>query len=520
MRRIPLTLAATAALLPVVYALSAVPAQAANGSLAVTTIGRNGARITSTVNILSMSTWAVSTVHSGQRASLAKGRYAVLTDIQTPDTSPAVMGMTDTLAAQEITVSGSDSLTLDARKGKQIKISLDATSGSAAKNYTGFVNGAVCAGPTTLGQVGAYNEPGGLYEIPNSSRDLSFAWLQSWQGDSNGTGYLLSSQSTGLPAVPSAGYRKSQLAQVNATARRSEQASGATSIELQPTPAQLDCQTDLWGGGYQQDAPFSRTFYVTPGVWTSRTDIFGSQGDIGGAFASPTDFLAGHSYSQIFGKAVWGPTSGIPYVSGRAVRFDSSGLINDATGGTDGSAGSRGTVTLTRNGKTVKSQSYSGGAAFSAGINAAGWYNLVQSGARTTAGTLSSNVTVNWHFYANPATSQVLPGYTAQLSPAGLGGFNQATPKSTTDVAVYLSRTQGNGWYGPGFAKETVKSLQMWSSGDNGKTWQTIQVSRSGNHFVAAVHNPASGAVALRTLVTDTQGNTSDQTIVRAYAIG
>jgi hypothetical protein len=34
------------------------------------------------------------------------------------------------------------------------------------------------------------------------------------------------------------------------------------------------------------------------------------------------------------------------------------------------------------------------------------------------------------------------------------------------------------------------------------------------------VHNPASGAVALRSQVTDSAGGTSVETVYRAYAIG
>jgi hypothetical protein len=39
-------------------------------------------------------------------------------------------------------------------------------------------------------------------------------------------------------------------------------------------------------------------------------------------------------------------------------------------------------------------------------------------------------------------------------------------------------------------------------------------------HWLATVHDPSSGYVALRSAVTDTAGNSTVQTIYQAYAIG
>jgi hypothetical protein len=66
----------------------------------------------------------------------------------------------------------------------------------------------------------------------------------------------------------------------------------------------------------------------------------------------------------------------------------------------------------------------------------------------------------------------------------------------------------------------TVKSVRVWSSADGGRTWKAATVTHSGTAWQASVHNPASGAVALRSEVTDAAGDSSVQTVYRAYAIG
>jgi hypothetical protein len=57
-------------------------------------------------------------------------------------------------------------------------------------------------------------------------------------------------------------------------------------------------------------------------------------------------------------------------------------------------------------------------------------------------------------------------------------------------------------------------------STDDGATWREAPVSRAGDRWLAQVDNPAGGFVSLRTKATDTDGNTVDQTVIRAYQVG
>lgn len=58
----------------------------------------------------------------------------------------------------------------------------------------------------------------------------------------------------------------------------------------------------------------------------------------------------------------------------------------------------------------------------------------------------------------------------------------------------------------------------MWSSAD-GAHWTALAVTHSASGYSVAVRNPASGFVSLRATVTGSHGDTSTQTIYRAYAI-
>jgi hypothetical protein len=81
---------------------------------------------------------------------------------------------------------------------------------------------------------------------------------------------------------------------------------------------------------------------------------------------------------------------------------------------------------------------------------------------------------------------------------------------------VYLSRP-GNPNV-PTFS-DTVKSVQVWASDNGGANWSKVTVKHTSGGWTAYVRNPASGFVTLRSEVTDTHGDTSTETIYRAYGV-
>jgi hypothetical protein len=65
-----------------------------------------------------------------------------------------------------------------------------------------------------------------------------------------------------------------------------------------------------------------------------------------------------------------------------------------------------------------------------------------------------------------------------------------------------------------------VKTLSVEVSFDDGVTWRGVPVVRFGQHAFAAVTHPAqAGFVSLRARSADTDGNSVEQTVIRAYRI-
>ncbi|MEY9965844.1 hypothetical protein ABIA33_003894 [Streptacidiphilus sp. MAP12-16] len=530
MRRKRLSLAVTAALAVLTCTtLSVGPAQAASGSLTVTTLGRNGAVISSNLNLTNTQTGEIVQAKSGKRVWLAKGQWAVVADIETPDNSP--FRMSDTLTAVQVSVSGSTSLTLDARRGKRVSASVDATSGGAAAKYNTLETAVACPANDIAGEVGVYNVPGEIFEIPNpNSTYFHFAWMQTWTSNTwpgASDYYAVTKETSGLPTSPNASFRQSSMAKVSVSLRSGESAQPVDALRVTPAPANTDCQTMLYGQSDMnmgQGTPFNSNAYVSPGRWSLQG--YNSQGAQGTDATTTRTFAAGSSNWQDFSRAVWGPTAGLPYVTNRSVTYTPYKTIADASAGTDGAADTRNVVTLSKSGRVLKRQTltntFGSSSPFSAQITSAGWYELTVAATRLQAAQLSTGVTLDWHFYADPAHTQVAPGYLAELSPSFLHSSNAATRGITTPVTVTLARTD-EPWSGSGehFAPDSVKSLQVYASHDNGRTWHAVTVRRSGWQWVASVPEPTiAGTVALRTVATGTAGDTSVQTVYNAYLVG
>jgi hypothetical protein len=61
--------------------------------------------------------------------------------------------------------------------------------------------------------------------------------------------------------------------------------------------------------------------------------------------------------------------------------------------------------------------------------------------------------------------------------------------------------------------------VRLEASNDGGKTWHLVPVVAHRTFWLAQVPDPASGYVALRSIVTDIKGDSTVETIYRAYGI-
>ncbi|MFD0329230.1 hypothetical protein ACFQZC_16245 [Streptacidiphilus monticola] len=320
--------------------------------------------------------------------------------------------MSDTLAAVKVSVSGRTAVTLDARRGKRVSASVDATSGAAAGSYNAFETAVACPANNWGGLVGVYNVPGEIYEIPNArATEFQFGWMQTWTGADY---YAVNRTTKGLPANPTAYFRRSSMARVNLAMRSGETSQPVNGVMANPSTGGQGCtdllygSSDLTGSGTDATAWLSSgqwqvRGYNTSGAWTLDTN------DNRG----PVKLTGGHSYWLNFGRAVWGPTAGLPVVDRRSIRFTPYATIADVNSGTGATADTRNTVTLSKAGHVLKRQtlttSYGSAPTFSAGIASAGWYSLSVTSTRKLRAQLSTTVTLAWHFHADPRVSEVAP---------------------------------------------------------------------------------------------------------------
>ena len=92
-----------------------------------------------------------------------------------------------------------------------------------------------------------------------------------------------------------------------------------------------------------------------------------------------------------------------------------------------------------------------------------------------------------------------------------LDEYNRAPASSAFTLPMSVERNGTN---------PTVRELALQVSYDDGATWQPAQLTATDGHWTAQLQHPAGAAfVSLRATATDSDGNSVDQTIIRAYAL-
>lgn len=439
MRRVSkFLITASSALLvtPLIIAAQALPASAATGRLLVDTFGRTGVARSSQVIAWNIGQQAQFQGTSGHAFSVPDGQYAVLAGIE--DDS-----QTETLAEALVTVSGTGTTTadLDARQGKQVKVTLD------GKPVTDFVDARICAGP--ISQVEGFESGGALYIVPNSSHLFSSSYLAQTQG-----AVVAGKATTGIPGSLGGSWTSSQLAKVTLVVRSGEQIAYDTSFALQAQGANnvVDCRSDLAGTVAHGPAPYRATTLVSAGTWGVRTDdsaAIGGQGfDVGGYFVNHA-FAAGHSYGYTYYLAAWAPVTSLAELRPSGISYGEP--LFAGPDGNGSQAAEKYSFRLSVNGHLIATKNTTNFGTSLQGYfistRTAGWYTLTDDvtryrpGLDFTKGTLSPRVTFAFHFFANPAviTARDFPliaGFGVRFVPRGLTPTNSAAPTSQTTVAI------------------------------------------------------------------------------------
>ncbi|GAA0439903.1 hypothetical protein Aca07nite_48330 [Actinoplanes capillaceus] len=498
-------------------------AVAATNTLTVTAINRSGAKVAVTTTVVNLSSAKEYRVRTGVKRTLPKGNYAVLARIST--------GSAHTLGGRTVKVSGASKLTIDARQGRLVNTRLSPA--PAVIDRTQSVR--ICSEGGTYGEVEATAfSTETVYVIPSASKYLSYAALSHWKDTNLVGGYATLHQTKkGVPSNPAPVFATAKLGTVTVDSRRGPSASNSAEVAVQPVGG--GCGDHMFANLGNSDQPTTGKLRLSAGKWDIRGDGYGyttsGEGRYISTFNATRTIAAGKSYFLRFFSAAWGPGTGLPATyQGRIVYELGDMLADPYFTGVGGTYGGEGTVkvkaSLKLGGKTLKT--------FTNGPNTygidyrvkkAGWYTLTSTGTRYEpgfvfpAGMLSTATSVVFRFYAKKNTSGLTQTMAVQHVPAGLNGYNQAKPGSTTNVALRLSRylKYGDMKKGP---NPKLKSLSTKISTDGGRTWRSVPVRKINGVWHAIVPNPAAGAVSLRTRATYTNGGYTEATVFRAYAIG
>jgi subtilisin family serine protease len=173
---------------------------------------------------------------------------------------------------------------------------------------------------------------------------------------------------------------------------------------------------------------------------------------------------------------------------------------------------SSGTTSLYQDGKLLGTQHLPGRGTFWIGQDTHD-YRLVTEVVRDQPWwPLSTRVSAEWTFrsgFVQGPFNRPLPLLSVRAEPQV--DLTNRAPAGTVTVPLTVTRQDG---------PATIGTVALEFSTDDGATWQQATVTRDGDRWLARVDNPADGFVSLRTKATDTNGNTVNQTVVRAYQVG
>lgn len=264
--------------------------------------------------------------------------------------------------------------------------------------------------------------------------------------------------------------------------------------------------------------PGKRTeFYNTDGtVWRTGLlqfgdDPFAPEVDLASTFRT---FKAGHTYRDRFNHAVFGPAFPAQKEFPWAARFGDVVFIgvpmfSDSSGNSGFSVTESASSKLFRNGELINESSAPGDAFVQVPPDAAN-YRLSTETVRPAAFDLTTKISATWTFRSGHASEagEPLPLSAIRFTPT-LDDSNSARAGRPFLVPVALQLQSGS----------TVRPRQLSVdvSYDEGKTWEMADV--SWNLVVRLHHRAKAKSVSLRAKATDRDGNTVEQTIIRAYKL-
>jgi hypothetical protein len=266
-----------------------------------------------------------------------------------------------------------------------------------------------------------------------------------------------------------------------------------------------------------------RVEYFTPGLWrhtVANDDLYYDE-----LRSEPAPLRAGATQKLEWNKAVFGPSFTGTTEDERGTHpwvWRTGGLLDvtvplygDAAGHTrvpsieDGA--DTGTTSLYRNGTLVGTMNTAGRGIFPVPFDESA-YRLTTESRRSVPGwPLATRVSAAWTFASSPWGTDALPLLAVGLDPA-VNLRNTSPGGRAFTFPARVTRQAGSG-------TAEVTSLTVRVSYDDGKTWRPATVVRDGAAWKVTVTHPAKGFVSLSAAAADAQGNTVEQTVIRAYQL-
>lgn len=324
-----------------------------------------------------------------------------------------------------------------------------------------------------------------------------------WTTDTGG--YALGQTFTGTRALTglTRRYAEEELATLRIRGAARPNTTGI--VNLTPTSGMSLGLTQSW------PTPLTGTYFVTPerGTWEVVYETLNASGSARNYYIVDRIALrAGTTTTRTFDNAVFGPAlAGRPGVErdGDRLTVDVP-LLADGDGHVPRSPSyDTASTTLHRDGALVGSVSGAPGRAEFTVPSAPAAYRLTSTVHRKHATGATTRVTASWTFGSGTTTGPAaVPVSVVRFSP-GLGLTGTAAANTTARVPVTVEGAAANG---------RLRSLRVWASTDGGASWTPLPV----DDGAVTIRNPRAGTgVSLRAELTDTDGNTLEQTIVDAY---
>lgn len=458
----------------------------------------------------------VSYLSGGNTVKVPAGTYEVAARLWRP-----ADGDTQTLVAKTVHVTGNTSVTLNAQGAVPVSASLSGVtapqgnqtielcigSGSSLNSVTGFLVGSADT----------------VYVKPMTASVLRTVYQTYWQGAS--TIYEVGGTHLGgIPGTTVYHAHPSAMAAVHVKLRGFENV----------TPLQSVIESYQVCGSMTlpiNSLPSTYTDFRTPGSWDTNLNFGPSVGQVQRDVFKTATYHAAHSYTDLFGAAVAGPSADFPTIDGHSVVYSPVRQFSDPVVRLSFDCEGKAGVSLHHGATLIGSKNITfchTPSTFTHHVFANGWYTMYSSALRwNPTGTvpstiLSTRVDLTWRFRFSPVTghpinAQAAPVTVTRFQPQGLNPNNQAVGGSTTTVRFVIVRGGGQPVPTPRYRLRTVRVQVSFNDGVN---WQTVTVSPHGSYWLTKIHGPTSGAyVSLRSIVTDVHGDRTTETIYRAYRV-